>query len=203
MSEEKTTAELVLSQPAQNEGDIFTNESNFALAQRVATALSKSDLVPKDYKGNVPNTLIALDIAGRMNASPLMVMQNLYIIHGKPSWSSTFLIATINNCGRFSSLNFEMTGEKDDLGCIAWALDKKGNRLDSPRVTIAMAKSEGWFQKTGSKWQTMPELMIRYRAASFFSRLYAPEITMGMQTVEEVYDTKGNYIIENPTITER
>jgi len=82
--------------------DVFLNASSFDHAQRVAAALSKSDLVPKEYKGNIPNTLIALDVAYRIKASPLMVMQHLYIVHGKPSWSSTFLIAAINNCGRFS-----------------------------------------------------------------------------------------------------
>jgi hypothetical protein len=30
--------------------------------------------------------------------------------------------------------------------------------------------------------------MMRYRAAAFFGRLYAPEITMGMHSVEEVVD---------------
>ena len=51
-----------------------------------------------------------------------------------------------------------------------------------------MAKAEGWLTKTGSKWQTMPELMLKYRAAAFFGRLYAPEVLMGMQTAEEVID---------------
>jgi hypothetical protein len=51
-----------------------------------------------------------------------------------------------------------------------------------------MAKAEGWLTKTGSKWITMPELMLKYRAAAFFGRLYAPEVLMGMQTSEEVID---------------
>jgi hypothetical protein len=51
-----------------------------------------------------------------------------------------------------------------------------------------MANAEGWVSKAGSKWKTMPELMMRYRAAAFFGRLYAPEITMGMHSVEEVVD---------------
>ncbi len=167
----------------------FGAPSNFEHAQRVAKMLSSSNLVPKDFQGNVQNTMIALEVSNRIGASPLMVMQNLYIIHGKPSWSSTFIIAAINTSGKFSSLRFEMTGEGDEKGCIAWALEKDSNqRLESPRITIGIAKKEGWFQKTGSKWQTMPDLMLRYRAASFFGRLYAPEILMGMHSIEEVID---------------
>lgn len=51
-----------------------------------------------------------------------------------------------------------------------------------------MVKAEGWLSKTGSKWKTMPQLMFRYRAAAFFARIYAPDITLGMQTAEEIYD---------------
>jgi hypothetical protein len=139
--------------------------------------------------------MIALEIANRIGASPLMVMQNLYIVHGKPSWSSSFIIAAINSSKKFSPLRFEISGEGLDKGCIAWALENGTNeRLESPRVTMAMAKAEGWSTKSGSKWVTMPDLMLRYRAASFFGRLYAPEILMGMYTVEEVIDIKAEPI---------
>ena len=170
---------------------VKTNEtpaplSNFEQAQRQAKALSASDLVPQQYKGNVANTLVALEIANRIGASPLMVMQNLHIIHGRPSWSSTFVIAAINGSGKFTALRFVGDLAK---GIKAVATEKAtGQTVEGPTVTMEMAKAEGWLNKAGSKWQTMPELMMRYRAAAFFGRLYAPEITMGMHSVEEVVD---------------
>jgi len=169
----------------------FSAQSNFEHSQRVAKMLSSSSLIPKEFQNNIQNTMIALEMANRIGASPLMVMQNLYIVHGKPSWSSTFIIAAINSSKKFSPLRFEISGEGDQIGCIAWCLEIGTNeRLESPRVTIEMAKKEGWFNKAGSKWQTMPDLMMRYRSAAFFGRLYAPEIMMGMQTFEEVIDVK-------------
>lgn len=171
---------------------VFSSDQNFQLAQRIGQALMKSNLVPKEYQNNLPNTLIALEIANRIGASPLMVMQHLNIIYGRPSWSSTFIIAAINNCGRFEPLQFKMDGEGMKRTCVAWTRDKKGNVLEGPAVSIEMAKSEGWLDKNGSKWKTMPELMLRYRAAAFFGRLYAPEITMGMQSAEEVADAITN-----------
>ena len=167
---------------------IFSSAESFELSQRIGTAISKSTIIPDTYKNNLSNTMIAMELAGRIGASPLMVMQHLYIVHGKPSFSSTFLIASINQSGRFSPLRFIVDGSGDDYGCIAWAKDRDGERLESPRVTIGMAKKEGWYEKAGSKWKTMPEVMLRYRAATSFSRLYCPEITMGMQTREEVED---------------
>lgn len=168
----------------------FSTISNFEDAQRIAGMLSKSDLVPGSYKNNIPNTMIALEMANRLNISPFEVMQNLDIIKGKPSWSSTFIIASINSCGRFKPLRFEFIGtpKTDEYGCRAYTEDLDGNKLVGPTVTWLMVKSEGWLQKTGSKWQTMPELMFQYRAASFFGRLYAPDILKGMQTVDEVKD---------------
>lgn len=163
--------------------------STFEHAQRVAKMLCQSDLIPKEYKGNVQNTMIALEIANRIGASPLMVMQNLYIVHGKPSWSSSFIIAALNGCGRFDPVRFDFSGSGDTMACFAWTTERgKTERIEGPAVTMKMAKAEGWVDKNGSKWKTMPELMIRYRAAAFFGRLYAPEILMGMQTMEEVVD---------------
>lgn len=163
----------------------FSSAENFEAAQRMATALSKATLIPKEYINNIPNCIIALEVAHRLNASPTMVMQNLYIVHGKPSWSSQFIISAINSCGRFTPLQFNLDGEGDNWGCYVTTKDKYGELLKGPRVDIKMAKSEGWYNKTGSKWQTMPEMMLRYRAASFFGRLYAPDVLMGMHTHEE------------------
>lgn len=170
----------------------FSSSDGFNLIQRIAQALSKSTMVPKEFQGNLPNCIVALNMAQRIGADPLMVMQNLYIVHGKPSWSSQFLIATFNSCGRFSSLRYRWSGTpgKDDYGCQAYAVElSSGEVLEGALVTVDIAKKEGWFSKTGSKWQTMPAQMLMYRAASWFVRAYAPELAMGLHTRDEVEDT--------------
>jgi hypothetical protein len=182
----------------------INSEAGFALFQRRALGISKSTLIPKDFQNNVPNVMIALEMANRIGAGPLAVLQNLYVVHGKPSWSSQFIISVINTCGRFWPLRFDVKGSGDKMACIAWTQEKmcgpmkqstldqarKENApiLESPPVTMEMAKKEGWVSKSGSKWQTMPELMIRYRAATFFGRLYAPELLMGMSSQDELED---------------
>jgi hypothetical protein len=182
----------------QKSSSIFSTIASFEDGQRIAKGLASSDLVPAAYKNNIPNTMIALEMANRLKISPFEVMQNLDIIKGKPSWSSTFIIASINACGRFKPLRFEFVGTQktDEYGCRAYTEDLDGNKLVGPTVTWLMVKSEGWLQKTGSKWQTMPELMFQYRAASFFGRLYAPDILKGMQTVDEVKDVVSTIDVE-------
>jgi hypothetical protein len=126
-----------------------------------------------------------------MRISPFLAMQHLHVIHGRPSWSSSFIIAMVNGCGRFSPLRFEMSGEGDSLACYARATDLASEQeLKGPTITMAMAKKEGWSTKTGSKWATMPDLMIRYRAAAFWGRLYASDLLLGLQTQEEVIDVQ-------------
>jgi hypothetical protein len=166
-----------------------SEESTWKLAQRKAMALSKSDLLPQSYRNNISNCLVAMELATRTGMNELMVMQNLHIIQGKPSWSSTFAIAVINSSKRFRTmLNFRIEGSGDDLSCVAWAVGHDNNTYESPKITMTIAKAEGWLAKSGSKWKTMPELMIRYRAAAFFGRLYCPELLLGMQTEDEVID---------------
>lgn len=169
---------------------VEVEEKTFALAQRKAKVYSESSLVPQQYQKNVGNVLIAQNMASRMGADPLMVMQNLYIVHGKPGWSAQFLIACFNSCGRFSAIKYRLDGQGDDYGCTAYATEHdSGEIVEGVRVTMGMAKAEGWSTKAGSKWKTMPDLMLRYRAATFLIRCTAPEIGLGLQTAEEIRDT--------------
>lgn len=191
MEKEKSVA-LAARNEQESSMLVFGSQSNFEAAMRMAKALSSSTIVPVAYQGEkgLPNCIIALEMANRMGASPMMIMQNLYIVHGNPSWSSKFLISRLNSCGRFTPLRYEQENENTDKWrCRAYAVDKlTSETLKGAWVSLEMARTEGWSTKQGSKWKTMPELMLQYRAAAFFQRAYAPEISMGMQTAEEVQD---------------
>lgn len=167
---------------------------NTALA--VAEELSKSDIIPKEFQKKPANCLIAVELANRLNASPFQVMQNMDVIYGRPALRSSFVIACINNSGKIiGSLKFEMN--EKTTKCRAWAIEKEtGAKLTGPTVTMEMAEKEGWLTKNGSKWKTMPDLMLRYRAAAFFGRLYCPEILNGMYTDDEVTDIKQPMITD-------
>lgn len=167
----------------------------------MAKVFVNSTLVPQQFRGDLGSCLIALNMANRMNADPLQVMQSLYVVHGKPSFSASYLIACFNRCGRFSTIRYRMGGEPgtDSWSCTAYCTElSTGEVIEGVTVTIAMAKSEGWYNKTGSKWKTMPELMLRYRAATFLIRSVAPEIALGFTTTEEAIDiTDRSQVIES------
>lgn len=169
---------------------VFSGEENFNNAMKMAEQLAKSDMIPTVYKGKPENCIIALELSNRLKLSPFLVMQNMYIVQGKPSWSSSFIISCINASGRFNGgLKFEMDAQRTK--CRAYAVEKTtGDKLVGPTITMEMAEREGWLGKSGSKWKTMPELMLRYRAAAFFGRLYCPEIMNGMLTDDEAQDIR-------------
>ena len=65
-------------------------------------------LVPTQYQGQdgLPNCLVALEMSKRMKLSPLIVMQNLNVIHGKPTWAAQFITSNIIGCGRFTNFDY-------------------------------------------------------------------------------------------------
>ena len=192
MAKPQTTVEYGMS--------MWNDTKSMNAAMKVANMLSKSALLPEQYIGHPENCLIAIDIANRMRVSPLLVAQNLYVVKGKPGWSGSFAISAVNNCGKFSPLDFIYT-ENGGGGCYAQATRlSDGKVLKSTEITMDMAKAEGWSTKNGSKWLTMPKQMLAYRAGSFFARTYCPEVLLGVQTIDEIQDTNG-YEVENSVVT--
>ncbi len=173
-------------------------------AWKQANTLSRSALVPEQlYQGKPENCLIALDIANRTGFSPLMVMQGLTIVKGKPAWNGQTSIALVNGCGRFTPLTFIYSGEGDDFGCTAQAKRlSDGEICESERITMRMANDEGWTSHAGSKWKTFPRQMMMYRSGAFFARTYCPDVLMGIYTVDELNDVgKGDVPAEKVVVT--
>lgn len=196
----------------------FESSAGFELLQRQGAMFANSGFVPDAYKAFVlnkktgeieknpqaiPSCCIAINMANRIGADPIMVMQNLVIVYGKPSWSAKFLIATANSCKRFSQIRYEFSGQEgtDNWGCRAVATETgTGETLRGMLVTIAMAKKEGWYSKNGSKWQTMPEKMLMYRAAAWWVDVFAPELSMGLRTDDELIDTVENDAVQSSPV---
>lgn len=238
MEQNQNTTPAVATMSDFNAISMYFDSNQFATAQRVCLMLASSDLVPKEYQykpqnilnadGSVnpalkaqddqnknkamANCMIALNKAAQLHSDPLTIMQNMAIVYGRPSWSATFLIGTINTCGRFQPLKFKF-GEDGEINetftvykkggsngyqktlkcpnttCVAYTSERGSDEvLEGTMISIRLAFDEGWLQKDGSKWLTMPKQMLMYRAAAFWVRVYAPEISQGMHTTDEVRD---------------
>jgi hypothetical protein len=193
---------------------MFFDIEQFEFQQRVAQMFAQSTMIPKDYMGNVSNCMIALNLAYRWNADPLLVMQNIYIVHNRPGLSGQMAIARINQSGRFEgSLKFDHINEgnrktgKDAWECVAYAKEKRTGDTLKISVDWNTVVEEGWDKdkksKSGyvqkSKWNSMPKQMFHYRSAAWFARAYCPEVLMGMQTAEELEDVEAIEMAQNTT----
>lgn len=184
--------EVMLTQPGEMTTEsIYSSTKAFNELFKIGNVMSKTQLVPDNYRNKPEDCTIAIDIANRNGMSPLSVMQNLYVVKGKPTWSGQACIAMLRASKEYEHVKPVMVGERntDEWGCYFKAIDKSdGEVVKGTLVTIKMAKDEGWYSKPGSKWQTMPEQMLQYRAASFFARIYMPNALMGYSVEGEVED---------------
>jgi hypothetical protein len=213
-----TTNETALQTAPQNDimpqatqyRSMWNDSDMLAQAWKAAGFLSQTALVPETYRqsqanpSGAANCLIAIDLANRSNMSPLTVMQNLYIVKGKPAWAGQFAIGLVNASRRFSKpLRPVFFGEEGTptWGCYMETYDLDGNKVVGAKITMQMAKDEGWIDKSGSKWKTMPEQMLQYRAGAFFARVHCPDVLYGVQMVDEVKDTLGYDSDEKPKVT--
>lgn len=182
-----TTESLTLQEQGQQLSVLgaFANGEQFQMAMQAAEMLATSRMVPTTYQNNPGSCFIALNTALRLRMDPLMIMQNLYVVQGRPSWSGQFAIALVNICPKFELTWFEFrNGEDFQAGVRMCAQLKTGQHVYGTWVTPEMVKAEGW----GKKWQTMPEQMYKYRAAAFFARTNCPEALLGLSVEGEAED---------------
>lgn len=163
----------------------------FELEHKKAEALCASAFFPQSLQTNgngLANAVIIYELANRMQISPFEVAQSIFIIHGKPSFETKFLVARLNQSGKLKGrLRTIINEAKTEAYCEAIEAET-GEILRGTTITLDIAKKEGWLGKNGSKWQTIPELMLRYRAQSFFINEYFPEVKFGLKTTDEAED---------------
>ena len=203
MNENEENGVAIVEQATQlTTNSVWENKDSFNQLLRVANMLSQTSIIPQSYQNKPQDCFVAIEMANRMGVSPMVVMQNMYVVKGKPSWAGQACTMLINSCGKFKDVKHIYTGEKGkpNRGCYVTATRiSDGSQVDGVEVTMQMAQSEGW--TSNSKWRNMPELMLAYRASAFFARVYCPEAMMGVQTAEEVYDADSTPINAATSLT--
>jgi len=174
---------------ATSAGDLMWNQEGFAHAQRLAKMFASSTLVPDHLRGKVADVTIALLMARRLGEDPLIIMQSMFVVHGKAGWSAQYVIGRANRSGVFRGrISWRVQGEGDSLEVTAYAVLADTGEEVSFEVSMAMAHAEGWSTRKGNKYGSLPHLMLRYRSAVYLVRLYCPEVMLGIPTSDEIED---------------
>ena len=158
---------------------------NFAQTKEIAQALSSSDLVPDHFKKKPANVLIALEFAHRNDISPFAAMQSLFVIHGRVGLTASMAISLARKHNVWKSLTYKVEGEGNTLAVTAIAKLHDDSEATAT-VSMKMANDAGWSKN--AIYKSIPEQMLKYRAAVFLIRSHFPEVLFGMQTVEELRD---------------
>ena len=172
------------------------DSDRFAQIQRVAKLFSESTLIPETFQGKPANCAVALQMAFRMRIDPMLLMQSMYVVSGRPGIEAKLAIALMNQRGPFTGpLQWEIKGEGNDRSWTCYATHKTTGEKCSMTVTWKMAVAEGWVDKKGSKWVTIPDLMGRYRSAAWLGRVYCPEVLLGLPFDDELLDRPDHEIV--------
>ena len=178
----------ILVVPESHEMSSWLNPAIMEAIQRTAKILAASQIIPARYQGKVADCFIALQVSKRLGVDVMAYMENSYVVHGKAGIEAKLAIALMNRSGLFASrINWKLDGQGDDRQATCYAYMKESGELVEETVTMKMAKAEGWVSQN-KKWSTMPDVMLRYRSATFLARFHAPEVLMGMITAEELRD---------------
>lgn len=152
---------------------------------RVAKALSMSKMVPTHFQQKPEDCMVALMMAQQLEVNPLLCIQNLQIINGRPGFSASYAIALANQRGPFAGpITWSSKGKGDNLEVTAHAIVKSTGEQVSATCSMEMAKAEGWVKNP--KYKSIPEQMLRYRSATWLIRLHCPEVLLGLSTDDEV-----------------
>ena len=172
---------------------------------RLAQMYAQSAIVPEIYQGKPNDCFIACQMAMRLRIDPFAYMQHSYVVYGRPGVEAKLGVAMLNMSGKIKGrIRYEHHGELDNhsdpnRACTAIVVDADSGEERKMTVTWQMAINEGWVEKKGSKWKTIPLVMFQYRSASWLIKAYYPEVTMGIEFVDELRDV-GPALITEDTI---
>lgn len=152
---------------------------------RLAEVMAGSQLIPPHLRGKIDDVFVALAMADQLGENPVVVMQNIYIVSGRAGWSASYMIARANRSGVFKGrISWRVTGKGPTLSVTALATLADTGEVVEMTADMEMARAEGWVKN--SKYQSMPEVMLRYRSATLLIRMYAGDVMLGMHTDAEL-----------------
>lgn len=117
-----------------------------------------------------------------LGLDPLTALQQIYIIHGRPGMYAEAMVALVKAAGH-------EVWEEDISDSRAVVCGRRRGETHVHRVTITMdqAKKAGW--TSNQAYTKTPQDMLYARAAGRACKRTAPEVLLGIASVEEIQDT--------------
>ena len=148
----------------------------FELDQRRANAYAESGYWP-DAK-NIARALVKVEAGRTLGLNPLVAMNEIHVIDGKPTLGAGAWSSLIKASGRYDYRVLELTDQRCQL-----RFYDRGAAVGDSVFTIEDAKRAGLDKK--QNYHQYPRNMLFARAVSNGGAWYCPDVTMGSMYVPE------------------
>lgn len=202
MEDEKSVAVKTGSAIA-NKGGFSLAPRNYEEAQKFANMLSKTEMVPKAYRGKAPDILVAVQMGAEVGLPPMQALQNIAVINGRPSIWGDAAIALVKvrpECESIREYFLNKEGEKttgDDYHTAVCIVKRKGQEEEMRTFSLDDAIKAGLKGKQGP-WTQYEKRMLQMRARGFCLRDVFPDALKGLGIAEEVQDIPHEEIDVTP-----
>jgi hypothetical protein len=162
-------------------------------AWRLAVAISRSGLAPKDMK-RPEQVLVAIMAGAEVGMPPFQAVQSIAIIGNRPALWGDGLLGIVQARGVRLKEWFE--GEGDALIAFCTVTRPEANEEPVTRsFSVADAKTAGLWMRKGrdgqdTPWVTYPRRMLQMRARSWAIRDGCSDIVRGIVVREEALDAE-------------
>lgn len=198
MNEARAAATMI---PVGERG--YITPKDFAQMADIAKAMANSkEAVPVHVRGNLGMSLALHDIAMSSGFSPYMLANESSVIGGRLGFTSHVFRALMNQRGNLRNrLEPIYEGEGDDLTCtiIGHFKDElEPKKYITPKLKdLRPARNDKGELKGSPLWDKDPKRQIFYYASRAFTRMYAPEVMLGIHGIDELQDMVGHVGADN------
>jgi hypothetical protein len=176
--------------------DSLFSPTLFSHYQKVAEILSKSGIVPKDYKGKPEDVFVAISMGYQLGFPVEQSLQDIAVINGRPCLWGDGLLALVLNHPQYEWHTEEPIYTGQVVTGYICTIKRKGNESHSQSFTFDDAKRAGLLNKAGP-WSNYPTRMLQMRARAFALRDKFGDALRGLKVMEE---EEGGEIIEGEII---
>ena len=150
----------------------------------MAKYLAQSNLMPGGLK-TPAQVLVALQMGHELGLSPMVAVNNIAVINGRPSLSSSIMDAIVMNRPDYAGRSIKFDGQGDTRSCTVTVRRKIGENVETYEgyFDMKMAKQAGLLEK--DNWKHYPDRMLKARASSYADRDAWPDALSGMMSSDE------------------
>lgn len=154
----------------------------FGHKYQMAQILCKSAMLPPHLK-TPENVVVTLQYGHELGLSPMVAINNIYMVNGKPTLSADIMHAICRRSSEYGGVKWIEISDKV-AKCVVTRKTASYSEETIGFYTIDMAKDAGLLTK--DNWKKYPARMLKHRALSYALRDAFPDLISGFYTREEL-----------------